>query len=110
MRARGDTCSYTPQAIRGSEITTEAAVKSLGHWNFQSMLRQISVPVLVIEGEKTNVPLEATEAWARWLPNARLLLIPNAGHMNWLDQPDAVISSIGEFFHGQRVRGTKQIR
>lgn len=70
VRARGDTCSYKPQAIRGSENTTEAAIKSLGHWNFQSMLKQINVPALVIEGEKTNVPLDATEAWARWLQDA----------------------------------------
>jgi pimeloyl-ACP methyl ester carboxylesterase len=73
------------------------------------MLKQIVVPALVIEGEKTNVPLDATEAWARWLPNARLLLIPNAGHMNWLDQPDVVISSMSEFFHGQGVKNTKQL-
>jgi proline iminopeptidase len=108
-RARGDTCSYTPQAIRGADLTTEAAVKSLGHWNFQSILKQINVPTLVIEGEKTNVPLEATEAWARWLPNARLVLIPNAGHMNWLDEPESVISSLSEFFHGRRVKGAKQL-
>jgi pimeloyl-ACP methyl ester carboxylesterase len=74
------------------------------------MLMQIRVPALVIEGGKTNVPLDATEAWARWLPNARLLLIPNAGHANWLDQPDVVISSINEFFHGRQVRTAKQLR
>lgn len=109
-RARGDTCSYTPQAIRGAESTTEAAVKSLGHWNFESILKQINVPALVIEGEKTNVPLDATEAWARWLPKAHLVLILNAGHMNWLDQPDSVISSLSEFFHGRQVKGAKQLK
>lgn len=110
LRARGDTCSYTPQAIRGAESTTEAAVKSLASWNFQSMLEKIRVPALVVEGKKTNVPLDATEAWARWLPNARLLLVPNAGHMNWLDQPEAVVASINDFFRGRRVRDAKQLR
>ena len=62
---------------------------------------------LVVEGDKTNVPLDATEAWARWLPNAHLLLIPNAGHMNWLDQPEAVITSMNEFFRGRRLRDAK---
>jgi pimeloyl-ACP methyl ester carboxylesterase len=57
------------------------------------IFNQCCVPALVIEGEKTNVPLDATEGWARWLPFARLLLIANAGHMNWLDQPDVVSSS-----------------
>ena len=107
-RARGDTCSYMPAAIRGAEFTTAAAVTSLGHWNFESILKQINVPALVIEGERTNVPLDATEAWARWLPNAQLVLIPNAGHMNWLDNPESVISTLSEFFRGRRVKGGKQ--
>jgi proline iminopeptidase len=107
VRARGDTCSYKPQAIRGSQNTTDAAIKSLGHWNFQSMLRQINVPALVIEGEKSNVPLDATEAWAGWLKDARLLLIRNAGHMNWVDQPEEVISSMSAFFRGRRVKNAK---
>lgn len=109
-RARGDTCSYPPQAIRGASFTTEAAVKSLNPFNFQRMLNKIRVPALVIEGEKSNVPLDATEAWARWLPNARLRLIPNAGHMNWIDQPEIVIASMSDFFRGRTVKGPKQLK
>jgi pimeloyl-ACP methyl ester carboxylesterase len=54
----------------------------------------------VIEGEANNVPLDEARAWATTLPNGRILLIPDAGHMNWLDQPDAVISALDEFFRG----------
>jgi hypothetical protein len=29
------------------------------------MVSKLQVPVLVIEGEKTNVPLDGTEEWAK---------------------------------------------
>jgi pimeloyl-ACP methyl ester carboxylesterase len=54
------------------------------------------------------VPLEATKLWAKSLPNARLLLIPDAGHMNWLDQPEAVVSTISDFFQGKMDKDPKQ--
>jgi pimeloyl-ACP methyl ester carboxylesterase len=62
------------------------------------MLKHISVPVLVIEGAKTNVPLNATKEYVRIIKNAKLVLVPNAGHQNWLDQPEAVLNALDKFF------------
>lgn len=73
------------------------------------MLSKIRVPSLVIEGAKSKVPLEGAETWAKWLPKSRLLLIPEAGHQNWLDKPEAVISAIGDFFHGRTNKNAKQL-
>jgi pimeloyl-ACP methyl ester carboxylesterase len=55
----------------------------------------------MIEGEKSNVPLEQARAWAQWLPDAKLLLMPGAGHMNWLDDSETVTRSISDFLRGQ---------
>jgi proline iminopeptidase len=108
-RARGDLCGYTPQAIRNGFMVGDVSFESLGDWDFRPQLAKIRVPALIIEGAKTNVPLEATELWAKLLPNSRLLLIPDAGHQNWLDQPEAVVSAIGDFFQGKRERDTKRL-
>jgi proline iminopeptidase len=108
-RARGDECGYTAQAIRNGWMVGDVSFASLGNWNFAPLLAKIRVPTLIIEGAKTNVPLEATELWAKLLPNSRLLLIPDAGHMNWLDQPEAVISAISDFFHGKIDKNAKQL-
>lgn len=112
-RARGDFCSNTPQAIRNRRTVQDAGLASLrdanGERNFQPMLAKIRITSLVIEGAKTNVPLEGTKMWAKWLPNSRLLLIPEAGHQNWLDQPEAVISAISDFFRGQTDKNAKQL-
>ena len=93
-------CGYSPEALRNMNRVGETGAASLGNWDFRPLLRTIRVPTLVIEGEHTNVPLEDARTWARTVHNGRLLLIPNAGHMNWLDQPDAVIATLDEFFRG----------
>ena len=107
-RARGDLCGYTPQAVRNGWMVGDVSFASLGNWNLAPMLAKIHAPCLIIEGAKTNVPLEATELWAKLLPNSRLQLIPDAGHLNWLDQPEAVVSAISDFFHGKMEQNARQ--
>ncbi len=97
-RTRGNPCGYPPDALRNRDRVGSAGIESLGAWDFRPMLRTIRVPTLVIEGEKSKVPLDDAREWALSLSNGRLLLIPNAGHMNWLDQPDFVVRVLDEFF------------
>jgi proline iminopeptidase len=98
-RTRGNVCGYSPEALRNRDRVASATVSSLGNWDFRPMLRTIKAPTVVIEGEKTNAPLDDVRQWAESIPNAELLLIPNAGHMNWLDQPDAVLDALDRFFN-----------
>jgi pimeloyl-ACP methyl ester carboxylesterase len=63
-------------------------------------LKKIDRPALVIEGAQSRVTLDDARAWASGLPNGRLVLIPSAGHMNWLDQPGAVTEALDHFFRG----------
>lgn len=70
-------------------------------------MKDVKIPALVLEGAETNVPLDATREWQKSLPDARLLLIPNAGHQNWVDQPEAVISAMDNFFKGNWPAGSK---
>ena len=108
-RERGDYCGFTPQVVRNGFMVSDVSFASLGDFNFAPMLKKIHAPCLIIEGAKTNVPLEATELWAKLLPNSRLLLIPDAGHMNWLDQPQAVVSAISDFFQGKIDKNAKRL-
>jgi len=78
-----------------------AVVESLGTWDFRPLLARIKVPALVVEGEQTNVPLDATRAWATSLPNARLLLIPNAGHVHFIEQPTTFFKAADSFLRGR---------
>lgn len=99
-KSRASFCPPPVEGLRNTPFVMKAAVEDLGDWDFRPLMRKVHVPALVLEGAETNVPLNATQKWVKALPNARLLLIPNAGHANLFDQPEAVISAIDEFFHG----------
>ena len=62
------------------------------------LLGGIAQPVLVIHGQDDQLipPSEAEAAFAR-LPNARLALVPSAGHLLNLEQPDAFDAEVRTF-------------
>lgn len=97
-RARGTDAEVSPLAIRNGNQPLARWGGLSNQWDFRPMLKPISVPVLVIEGAKTNVPLNATKEYVRIIKNAKLVLVPNAGHQNWLDQPEAVLNALDKFF------------
>jgi proline iminopeptidase len=91
-------CGDTPAAaIRNRQIVSRAGLGSLGDWDFRPLLARLPMPALVFEGAKTNVPLNSTREWAATIPKARLLLIPNAGHEFWAEEPAAFIKAAEQF-------------
>jgi pimeloyl-ACP methyl ester carboxylesterase len=64
-------------------------------------LVRVSVPVLTIHGLRDrSAPPEGAQDWVRLLPNARLLSIPDAGHMPWIEAPSIVHRAVATFFAG----------
>ena len=90
-------CDIPPAAIRNRPLVETATFASLGAWDFRPLLARLSMPALVVEGERTNVPLAATREWVRALPNARLVLIPDAGHEMFVDQPRRFLQAAEAF-------------
>jgi proline iminopeptidase len=99
-QTRQDPCAYPVAGLRNAQFVFQSGLASLGEWDFRSEMKSVTMPALVLEGAGTNVPLDATQEWVKSLPNAHFLLIPNAGHLIWADQPEAVISAMHEFFRG----------
>ncbi len=100
-KSRTSFCPPPIEGLRNTPFVMKAAMENLGDWDFRPAMKNVHVPALVLEGAETNVPLGATREWVKSLPDARLLLIPQAGHQNWVDQPEAVISAMDEFFRGR---------
>jgi proline iminopeptidase len=94
-------CDIPPAAIRNRGVVETATLASLGDWDFRPMLARIGVPTLVVEGARSNVPLDATRVWAEEMPAARLLLIPDAGHEAFADQPAAFLAAAKRFLEGR---------
>jgi pimeloyl-ACP methyl ester carboxylesterase len=70
-----------------------------GTFDLHAELEGLRTPTLLIWGEQDRVdpPIPAAIAIADHLPNARLVLIPGAGHMPWFDKPDECATLITEF-------------
>ena len=101
-------CDVPSAALRNVAVVNAAINSSLGDFDLHPTLAKLRIPVLVIEGEKTNVPLDSTREWAKTPPNARLLLIPDAGHATFVDQPNVLLREIEIFLQGSCPTNSKK--
>jgi pimeloyl-ACP methyl ester carboxylesterase len=71
--------------------TLEAACRALVRHDTRDRLDEITAPVLVMVGaEDTETPPSYAEAIARPIPGAELMVVPGAGHLLNLEDPDTV--------------------
>lgn len=107
-RMRVGYCEGPVEAIR--HIYRWAGVTSLGNYDFRPGLRTLRIPALVVEGAETQVPLEATREWAAAIPDARLLLVPGANHMVWLEgDVGGFLRAANQFLGGQWPMGAEVV-
>lgn len=99
-RRRGSSCDAPPDAVRNYILVNDATMASLKDYDFFPILAQIRKPAFVVEGEQSTTTVEGVRAWAKTLPNARLLLVPNAGHYPQVEQPDVFFPAAREFLDG----------
>ncbi len=71
---------------------------------------KVAMPVLTIHGtHDRNAPYGSGREWVSHLPNARLLTVPGAGHMVWIDQPTLVLGAIDQFLKGGWPRDARPV-
>lgn len=100
-RSRGDFCSGSREALRNKmESVDRLTMASLGSWDWRDSLRDMDAPTLVIHGTSDPLPIDGAREWARTLPNARLLTLPEIGHFPYLESPDPFFSAVVEFVSG----------
>lgn len=84
-------------------IFTTRSAKNGAQSGVASALARDRTPVLVVTGDCNYVPWEATRRYATTLPNATLVCLPHAGHVVYLDQPDAYARTVTSFLRGTRL-------
>lgn len=72
--------------------------RSMKDLDFTDRLSTIHCPVTVACGEKDHPNLAAARRLAKYLPNARLYVVPHAGHELNADAPDTVAEIVRESF------------
>lgn len=104
-RLRERILATSPQAIADALHGLAARVDS------RPTLAQLSVPTLVLVGaEDVLTPPAEAEAMATAIPRARLEVVPRAGHLANLEQPEAVNAALRAFLARQPEEGVPQGR
>jgi pimeloyl-ACP methyl ester carboxylesterase len=76
----------------------------------EAELKTISVPVLTIHGANDRTaPIENGRNWVAQLPDARLVTVPGAAHMLWLDDPVTTFAAMRAFLRGEWPLGSEKI-
>ena len=65
------------------------STRSMLDWDVTARLGAITCPVLVAASDQDYGPLAAKEAYARLMPNARVVVIPDAHHAVPIERPEA---------------------
>ncbi|TGA98510.1 alpha/beta fold hydrolase [Sporolactobacillus shoreae] len=70
---------------------------ALKGWDRRQDVHKITVPVLLLFGGHETMPVSIAEEMNRKIPNARLRICPNGGHMNMFDDKDNYFKALSEF-------------
>ncbi|MEZ4771469.1 MAG: alpha/beta hydrolase [Caldilineales bacterium] len=80
----------------------EAAIRlyqSMDGIDMRPVVGDIALPALIIHGEQDAlVPLEAACSLAEAIPNSRLVVLPDTGHVPTVTRPAEVAAAIDEYF------------
>src|SRR5579863_3746694 len=59
--------------------------------------QQLPIPVLILDGARDLRPRWAVDSLARALPRVTRVVLPDAGHIPWLEAPEEVIGALRDF-------------
>lgn len=72
--------------------------ESLGDYDLIPRLGAIPCPTLVVHGREDPIPLASSEAAARAIPDASLVILDDCGHVPYVEAPDALFAAVDRFF------------
>ncbi len=84
---------------QGAETARRQVQAIMGRQDHRAMLAQLPMPVRVMVGQQDRVtPPALSEALAALIPQARLEIVEDAGHMIPREQPQAVARALRDLF------------
>ncbi len=83
-------------AVRPASVRT--ALSAMAEADLRDLLPRIDVPTLLIWGERdTRSPLDVARQFHDAIPDSRLVVIPGAGHVSNLEQPELFTDAVRGF-------------
>jgi proline iminopeptidase len=88
---------FTPPDAASETGTAVLARLRRDGYDWRARVGALSVPTLVLHGEDDALPLAESGADSYIVPNARLVVVPSAGHMPFWEAPAAFFSRVETF-------------
>ena len=87
-----------PETVRvsaeGFEQTSASVAEAVERGDLPGLLRGFTGPVEVVAGECSPLPRQAAESTAAVFPDARLTIVPGAGHQVWHEAPGCLAAAL----------------
>ena len=78
-------------------------VGDLGDWDYSENIKKFKIPTLLSFADHETMPLSTAEQMAKDIPNSRLVVTPDAGHNQMIDNPGVFFTNLKNFFNDVRV-------
>jgi proline iminopeptidase len=83
------------------ELASEFPASDTVEFDVEARLGEISVPALVLAGARDRIrPPAAAEALAAGIPDARLVVFEQSGHLPFVEEQDAYLAAVRSFLLG----------
>jgi pimeloyl-ACP methyl ester carboxylesterase len=80
-------------------------------WDYTRRAMTIRVPTLVIQGDRDlAVSPDGARRWTELIPDARLIMLPGAGHLAYIERNNRLISALARFLGGNWPPEAMQLR
>ncbi|MGE5138374.1 MAG: alpha/beta fold hydrolase, partial [Rudaea sp.] len=66
-------------------------------WNVSDKIGSIKCPTLILSADQDYTPVPVKEAYTKLIPDAVLVVIPDARHAMPIERPDAFNAALAEF-------------
>jgi len=92
-------------AMKNRIATAKLSWQPRGHDpHLHKWLHRIDVPTLLIWGANDRLfPKDYAFAWQRLIPDAKVVIVPECGHVPQIEKAAAFVSELQSFIHGMRV-------
>ena len=96
---------YGDDAVGSAEVVRHFARVGWGDFDFRPKLGDVAKPALIIVGEhdRTTTP-RAARVLHDGIANSELVVVPEAGHMSFVEQQDVYIEAVRTFLLGAAVK------
>ena len=96
---------YAEETVGSPEVLRHFANIGYGAFDYRPTLGNVGKPTLIVVGEhdRTTTP-RAARVLHEGIPNSELVVIPDAGHMSFVEQPAPYLQAVRRFLSGIAVK------